>query len=301
MSNINNALSCLFMPSVISDLFKNNKSERIIKIFAESNLLKTLDTNLLFKDFFEYSYKYLLKNYRNEYVFKNAIAEKILIGRHSINSSSLFTEFRVATSKADLVIFNGTSHVYEIKTAFDNFDRLLSQIESYKKVFEYVNVVTVESKVNTLISLVDDDVGILILTDKYTIRQLRKPKSGLNHLEQKAIFDILRRNEYIKIIKHFGFTIPKVPNTKIYSICQEIFEKLPINKVHKEMLKILKERRSHKEMGDFILNIPNSLKVAALEANLSKKQQADFLVLLNQNISEIFSKKDSHVSSVFKR
>ena len=88
MSNINNALSCLFMPSVISDLFKNNKSERIIKIFAESNLLKTLDTNLLFKDFFEYSYKYLLKNYRNEYVFKNAIAEKILIGRHSINSSS---------------------------------------------------------------------------------------------------------------------------------------------------------------------------------------------------------------------
>lgn len=292
------ALSYLFSNTILNDLFKDRYSEHLIKVFTELNKLDKTYQNLTLKDFFEYAYKQLLSNYRNEYVFKNAIAQKILIGRHSINSSSLFTELRVETSKADVVIFNGTSHVYEIKTDLDNFERLEEQIKNYKKVFEYVNVVSVESKVNDIKSLVDDTVGIIVLTDKYTLRTIRKAKSGLPDLNKGAMFNLLRKEEYLSIIKKVNGTIPDLPNTKIYSACKDIFMELPLKSIHREVLKALKERKNHKKLADTIKEFPHSLKVAVLEANITKRQQTDFLELLNQKMSAVFKQKDFNVLSI---
>lgn len=291
-------LSYLFSINILNDFFKNQHSDRLVKVFNELHTLNQISKNLTLRDFFEDSYKQLLKNYRNEYVFKNAIAQKILIGRHSIKSSSLFTELRVETSKADVVIFNGTSHVYEIKTDLDNFERLEHQINNYKKVFEYVNVVSVESKINDIKSLVDDTVGIMILTDQYTLKTVRKAKSGLHNLNKEAIFNLLRKSEYLAIIKKMNGTTPVLPNTKIYSACKDLFVELPIETIHKEVLKTLKERKNHKNLVDTIKDFPSSLKIAVLEANLSTKQQTDFLELLNQRITSIIMKKDFNVLSV---
>lgn len=282
------ALSHLFSSSVLHDLFVHNYSDRLVRVFNDFKTLDKIPANLTLKDFFEDSYKELLANYRNEYVFKNAIAEKILIGRHSIKSSSLFTEFRVHTSKADVVIFNGTSHVYEIKTELDKLDRLPTQIKNYQKVFEYVNVVSVASKVDAIIDIVDESVGIIVLTDHYTLKTIRKAKSGLKNLEHNDLFDLLRKDEYLKIIKKFNGDIPELPNTKMYAACKSIFRELPIQQIHEQMLILFKERKNHKSIEIFLKNIPRSLKIAILEANLSVKQQTDFLTLLNQKISKIF-------------
>jgi hypothetical protein len=194
----------------------------------------------------------------------------------------------VHTSKADVVIFNGTSHVYEIKTELDKLDRLPSQIKNYQKVFEYVNVVSVASKVDAIIEIVDESVGIIVLTDHYTLKTIRKAKSGLKNLEHNDLFDLLRKDEYLKIIKKFNVNIPELPNTKMYAACKSLFQELPIQQIHEQMLILFKERKNHKSLEIFLKNIPRSLKIAILEANLSVKQQADFLTLLNQKISKIF-------------
>lgn len=289
--NNSTALSYLFTSNVLNDLFYNQHSGRLIKIFNEFNILDTIYKNLTLKEFFENSYKHLLKTYRNEYVFKNAIAQKILIGRHSIKSSSLFTELRVESSKADIVIFNGTSHVYEIKTDLDNFDRLKNQIANYKKVFEYVNVVSVESKIDELKSLVDERVGILVLTEQYTFKTIRKAKSGLDELNKEAIFNLLRKDEYMRIIKKTHGVVPTLPNTKIYTACKNIFVQLPIETIHKEVLKTFKQRKNHINLINTIKEFPSSLKIAILEAELSEQQQNDFLHLLNQSIKVILTEK----------
>jgi hypothetical protein len=292
------ALSYLFTPSILKDLIDNQYSSKLIKIFTQFNIVDSLYQNLSLRELFENSYKQLLKSYRNEYIFKNAIAQKILIGRHSIKSSSLFTEFRVETSKADVVIFNGTSHVYEIKTDLDNFERLEKQINNYKKVFEYVNVVSVESKIDIIKSLVDDSVGIIVLTDKYTLKTIRKAKSGLESIEKEAIFNILRKSEYLNIINDTIGYIPNVPNTKIHIACKKLFITLSIKIIQKEVLKTLKNRKNHKNLIDNIKEFPTSLKVAILEADLTKEQQSDFLELLNQQTKFIFKKGLNNVSSV---
>jgi hypothetical protein len=292
------ALSYLFTPSIIKDFLNNHYSSKLVKIFTEFKIVDILYQNLSLSELFDYSYKQLLKSYRNEYVFKNAIAQKILIGKHSIKSSSLFTEFRIETSKADIVIFNGTSHVYEIKTDLDNFERLEKQINNYKKVFEYVNVVSVESKIDIIKSLVDESVGIIILTENYTLKTIRKAKSGLENIDKEAIFNILRKNEYLNILKNtIGYT-PNVPNTKIYLTCKKLFIKLSIKTIQKEILKTLKNRKNHKNLIDNIKEFPNSLKIAILEADLTIKQQSDFLKLLNQKTNFIFTQRSKNVSSI---
>ena len=288
------ALSYLFTSKVLSDLFNGNNCNKIIKIFKEFDMQNILNQNITLRELFDDSYKKLVKNYRNEYIFKNAIAQKILIGRHSIKSSTLLTEFRVETSKADVVIFNGTSYVYEIKTDLDNFERLEDQIKNYKKVFEYVNVVLNEpkngdnKKINTVKQLIDDDIGIIVLTDKYTLKTIRKAKSGLDSLDKEAMFNILRKNEYLKIIKDFIGHIPDVPNTQIYTICKELFITLSIEIIHKEVLKTLKNRKNYKSLINSIKDFPNSLKIAILEFNLTTKQQQKFKQLLDTKINQVF-------------
>lgn len=282
--------SYLFTPKILSSFFNiNQNSNKLLNIIQELGLNDFISHNTTLRELFENSYNQLLKNYRNEYVFKNAIAKKILMGRHSIKSSSLFTELRVETSKADIVIFNGTSHVYEIKTDLDNFERLEAQIENYKKVFEYVNIVSVEAKVEAIQSLVDDDIGIIVLTDKYTLSPVRKAKSRLKNLDKEALFNMLRKDEYLKIIKKNFGNIPDVPNTKIYSASKELFITLSVEQAHKEVLKALKNRKNHKNLIENIKKFPDSLKIAIIEADLNIQQQQEFLKALNTRVKQLLT------------
>ncbi|MBE9547218.1 MAG: sce7726 family protein [Proteobacteria bacterium] len=138
---------------------------------------------------FDDVYSYLCNNYRSEYVYKNAIANKILLGRHSINTSTLLNEFRVGNSKADIVIINGDSSVYEVKSEYDSMERLQNQIKSYRTVFDYINIVTHFSQLDKIIKTVDKDIGIIVLTDQYL--SYLSPKSSKSYLSQ-VIFNLSR-------------------------------------------------------------------------------------------------------------
>jgi len=86
--NSNISLSYLFTPKILNSFINiNQHSNRLSNIVKELGLNDLASQNITLGELFEKSYQQLLKNYRNEYVFKNAIAQKILIGRHSIKSS----------------------------------------------------------------------------------------------------------------------------------------------------------------------------------------------------------------------
>ena len=138
----NKYLSRIFSGPSIQTLATDGRCDFISSVVKSSGILDELRPVTTWESFFEKTYSYLFNNYRNEYVYKNAIANKILLGRHSLNTSNLLTEFRVDKSKADIVILNGTSSVYEIKSEFDSFERLEEQIRSYRKVFGFINVIT---------------------------------------------------------------------------------------------------------------------------------------------------------------
>ena len=116
------ALSRIFTPVVMNSLVHTGTSGYLYEVILNSGLINRLDTSMPLKKFFDWIYDLLVKRYRSEYIYKNAIANKILLGKHSLNTSHMLTEFRAANCKADVVVLNGTSTVYEIKSEYDFSD-----------------------------------------------------------------------------------------------------------------------------------------------------------------------------------
>ena len=184
-------------------------------------------------------YSILKKNYRNEYFYKNTLLNKLLLGVHSVNTTTALTEVAIAKSKADFVLINGKAVVYEIKTELDNLERLNSQLEDYYKAFDHVAVVTYEKnllQLQKILEFVDKPVGIYVLRRNGNLGMIREPG-----MDKEIIFKLLRKNEYEKIIQKYG-ELPQVTQFKYYSACKEEFFKIPIEESYIEVLKVLKER-----------------------------------------------------------
>lgn len=79
------------------------------------------------------------------------------IGEHS---SKIFSEFRIGKAVADLVMFNGYSKVFEIKTEYDSDSRLPLQLENYKKAFNQIFLIIPELKLS-FYEKYNCDIGII--------------------------------------------------------------------------------------------------------------------------------------------
>lgn len=144
------ALGKIFSPLVMNNLAENGSSGYLTEVCSNSRIIDQIDTTISLKQFLEDIYDILQKNYRYEYIYKNVIANKILLGKHSLNTAHMLTEFRVGKCKADVVILNGTSTVYEIKSEYDSFARLNQQIQAYLDIFDFINIITSNSQAEKL-------------------------------------------------------------------------------------------------------------------------------------------------------
>ncbi len=203
----------------------------------------------------------LKNNYRNEYFYKNTLLNKLLLGVHSVNTTTALTEIAVAKSKADFVLINGKAVVYEIKTELDNLERLSSQIDDYYKAFDHVAVVTYEKNLQQLqkvLNSIDKPVGVYVLRKNGKLGTVRKPQRCTYDLDKETVFKLLRKSEYEDIIaQRYGY-LPEVTQFKYYSACKKMFLKIPIEESYSLVLRILKKRmRIEKEK---FVKIPYELK-----------------------------------------
>ena len=254
------SLAHTFSPTVMNALIDNGQSRYLTEVLVTSGLLNSLDISINMRKFFEWLYNFISGTYRNEYVYKNAIANKILLGRHSLNTSCMLTEFRVGNCKADVVILNNTSTVYEIKSEYDSFDRVKEQVTSYMQMFDRVNVISSSSQLNKLATVLPLEIGMMELTPKNTIHTVREATSVKKGVVPAVIFNSLRKPEYLSIIKKIFGYIPDVPNTRIYRECLELFCTLLPEIAHDEMVRTLYKRRNRKSLSKYIHTIPFSLR-----------------------------------------
>ncbi|GAJ26815.1 hypothetical protein JCM15457_1765 [Liquorilactobacillus sucicola DSM 21376 = JCM 15457] len=188
-------------------------------------------------------YKFMSKKHRNEYFYKNTLFNKILLGQHSVNTTTAIRELPVAGNILDFLIVNGSGQVYEIKTELDNLKRLEGQINAYYKAFSFCNIVTNEDDIEGTMSHVSrPEVGIIVLTKRNTLHVEREPVKYDGGLEYEAMFKILRKYEFEDILKtHFG-ELPKANSFEYYTVCFDMFKKIEITLAQSYMLKQLKKR-----------------------------------------------------------
>ncbi|WP_312975490.1 sce7726 family protein [Stutzerimonas nitrititolerans] len=236
------------------------------------------------KDVFELCYKDFGRNYKNEYYFKNIIAKKILIGRHSLKTATMLSEFRVGNNKADCVILNGTSTCYEIKSEYDNLSRLQEQLDSYLKVFDKVYVVTTEKHYEKLEPCMPASVGVLQLSSRNTLTELKSAGLSESPVDIEILMSSLRKSEYMSIVATLFGETPKTSNAKAYEACKEMLRDANSDDIRKALCNTLKKTRKADE--DFIKQLPENLLAAGIEYSFSNTSKTRLI----QNLNITFSK-----------
>jgi len=281
------AVSRLFSASLIRELARKGRSPIFARLAKESSLLEVTAPQDPVRNLFDSAFSLLKrKNYRHEYIYKAAITHKVLLGTHSLQTAVMLNEFRVCNSKADSVILNGTSTVYEIKSERDSLTRLEQQISSYRKVFAKVNIITGENHLNSVLAMVPGDVGVLLLTDRFQISTIREAIDSPNRTIPEAIFDSIQLREAKKILKKMNIEIPKLPNTQMHEALRKRFITLTPSEAHDGMVQVLRITRSLLPLAEFVSALPHSIQAAALSTPLRKQDHARLLEAMGTPISE---------------
>lgn len=207
---------------------------------------------------------------RDEYIYRSALTQNVLLGTHSLNTACMLTEFRAGACKADLAILNGTATVYEIKSERDSLARLANQVENYKRVFAKVYVIASEGHVAGVLDTVPDDVGVMMLASRYRISTVREAADRPDRICPATLFDSLRAAEAAAILKSLNIAVPDVPNTQRHAAMRALFEGLDPAAVHVAMVRTLKRTRDLAPLGDLVDRLPRSLHAAALSIQVRR-------------------------------
>jgi len=272
----------LFSSSVLNDMARTGRSPLFRRLVNGSNLDYLIGPNEPIRNIFDPAFSvFKSRNNRHEYVYKTAITHKVLLGVHSLQTASMLTEFRVENCKADVAILNGTSTVYEIKSERDRLDRLQSQVNSYRKAFANVHVITGSNHVEEVIKKIPPDIGILVLTNRFQISTIREAQGSVENVEPEVVFNSLRLGESKRILESLGFSLPNLPNTQMYEELRKRFVSLTSRQTHDGMVQELRTSRSLQPLADLAKSLPWSLRAALFSTRLRKTDHSRLLATLD--------------------
>lgn len=218
-------------------------------------------------------YKTLIKDYKNEYVYKNILINKLLLKKHSLKNTIALSEFNIGNSIADFVLLNGEARIYEIKTELDNLEKLEKQIEDYYKFSDKVYIVTNSKHICNLKNLYKkSNVGIIELTERNALNTIKEAVSYKSSFNFEVLFKTLRKEEYSAIINEYYGIVPDVPNTKFYRECFSLAKKIEIFKFQNLVIKKLKLRNISNPNLIIEKSIPECLKHICYTLDFSKTE-----------------------------
>lgn len=280
------ATTRFFSPMILRQLAQKGKSQIFTRLVREIGLDRFEGATSV-ADAFDIAFKMMSSpGNRDEYVYKSAIANKVLLGRHSLRTAAMLTEVRVAENKADVVILNGTSTVYEIKSERDSLVRLPNQLQCYLQAFASVNVIVSDKFLNNVLKLVPNDVGVLVLNERGMISVVKESIDNPTRINTETMFTILRVQEAVKALSGIGVEVPIVPNTERYTIVQELFKKQDPAEMHSSVVKVLKDSRSQTPLKEVLSGLPRSLQAVALTASLNKRDWPRLIATVNTPFTE---------------
>lgn len=148
----------------------------------------------------------LHKHFHNECVVKSAFVDKVLIRRSSCNVAAF--EVPVGASRVDICEVGRNSTGYEIKTGFDTFARLETQMRDYLDVFDYTYLIVPEGRSEEAATVVPRECGILSYTPyrsslTFHIRRsasyctAKNPLKQLNSLSNTEIRTLTDADRYL--------------------------------------------------------------------------------------------------------
>ena len=279
--NVAKMAGALFTPSTLKPLLSEDTPDALHRLIEALQIELSLSPNCPLSETINKTYNILRREgNRTDYVYRNAIIDKVVVGKHSINTATPIQEFRVGSSLAELVVLYGTSTVYEIKSERDTFKRLASQIINYSKVFERTYVVTSTTKLRSLEHELPDHVGVITLSRGYTLQTVRKATTNWDLIDPIAISRAMTIPEACTALEHLGLPVPNVPNMFIRRALDETFKRLGAQICSRAFISTVKISRKPSVTQANITRVPRPLRSFAV----SHLQNADELTMTLQRL-----------------
>ena len=242
-----------------------------------------MSRGLTYWDYFDYVYRILEKNYRNEYVYKNTLIKGYIVKEYSLKETKVFNEFRIGSSIADLAMFNGTSKAFEIKTELDNDKRLASQLGEYARLMEESYLVVSADLVDKYRSDVDKSVGIISLCRQgrsLKIERLRKARKN-SCVDIDILMSSVRCDEYRWMVKTAYGSLPDVSDFEMFDACKDLLNRLSSIKLQRLFLDAVKKR---KNSTGLLKSVPRSANLLCLSMDWNERYFAKLNELYSQPI-----------------
>lgn len=230
------------------------------------------------------SYSLISRYYRCEYVYKNELI-KLLLQKYGTKNSVYFSEFRVENSIADMVMFNGESKAFEIKTEYDTPRRLEKQMGIYKRFFDKCYIVVPENRLDEYYGMVESSTGIITMCLDGKCIKLKEVRAAHHNecFEPGALMSCLRTEEYKSIVLSLGASLEGVAGYDMYKYCYNIISQADTDKLKSLFLREVKKRKNNTAM---LRKYPMSIRQMMLSLNLPEEKANKLLKLLNININQ---------------
>ena len=226
---------------------------------------------------FDEALRQLAVNYRSEYFYKAQIVSKVVFGRHSPRTAAALLELPMGSAIADVVIINGTSTIYEVKTDLDNFDRLPAQLHEYGTRAEFVNVVVSETRAARAIEVTPSWVGVVALRRNGALSVCREPSSRLEHISAEHQFHMLRTEEARRAVAACTGELIEAPTGRAWPLLRDAFSRLSPAQANTAVVRELRLRGRHVADLTDGATFPASLRAMAYAQPLSGAAQRRLL------------------------
>ena len=176
----------------------------------------------------------ILNYYACERVIKYYFIDFLKNAMHDI----VAFEMSIGDSRIDICRINGKLCAYEIKTEYDNYDRLASQMSDYVRAFEKVYVVVPMQNVSIIKAHIPPESGIIayrIRDDKKIVFSYQK-KASNNSCDIHFCINSLSSNDLVKLIKMLNVTSLSTKDCNL-KLIEDIIRQKNIWPTYKRFLK----------------------------------------------------------------
>lgn len=273
-------LSSAFSRSAFIDVLNYNDYSHFNWLASRYGILRCAT----YSDLLRKSYSVISKHYRCEYVYKNELI-KLLLKKYGTRNSVYFSEFRVGNSIADMVMFNGESKAFEIKTEYDTPRRLDKQMDDYKRFFDKCYIIIPEEKADEYCNIVESATGVITMSRKngrIILKEIRHAEQN-ERFESEALMSCLRTEEYKNIVLSLGKSLEGVAGYDMYKYCYQIISKADCNELRALFLREIKKRKNNTAL---LRKYPMSIRQMMLSLNLPEYKADKLLERLNINMNQ---------------
>jgi hypothetical protein len=279
----NRILARMFTRPVMAALARTGRALPALSFLSSTGVAAARGNGSTVGQLFERAFEDVNRQYRNEYVYKTAIANRIVFGRHRPQTAAMQVELSVGRSIVDVAVFNGTSTAYEIKTELDTAKRLESQSADYLRAFDRVYLVTHPQFINRFKDALDERVGILALTRDDSLRVVRAAQSNIDSVDPRMVLRMLRRDEYVSAVERVYGPQPRLANGLIFAHFEKRFGQLSSDQAHQAFVAAMRARTTEPSFAEFVSALPKSLRALGFATPLSRVQRQRVLSAIASN------------------